>query len=165
MALHGARSVAGMDASIAAAPAPMAQAAPTAGRSKFAVAGPIACACAAAAAATYVRIADPLANGRGLIPCPLHTATGLWCPGCGLTRATIALMHGEIGTAFGYNLLFPFFFAAFALSWISWLRLSLGKRVAPWTARLPKSFPIATAAILLLFGVLRNLPGLQALAP
>ena len=29
--------------------------------------------------------------------CPLHAVTGLWCPLCGATRASYALVHGQLG--------------------------------------------------------------------
>jgi hypothetical protein len=51
-------------------------------------------------------------------PCPFHSITGIHCPGCGMTRACIAIARGEIGQALQYN---PFslglfiFAGAFAL--------------------------------------------------
>lgn len=36
-------------------------------------------------------------------PCPYLTLTGLACPGCGLTRATHFLLHGDVARAFAYN--------------------------------------------------------------
>src|SRR5437868_6629473 len=38
--------------------------------------------------------------------CLLYALTGLFCPGCGATRCTAALLHGDIDQAFAYNPLF-----------------------------------------------------------
>ena len=35
--------------------------------------------------------------------CPLHRATGLPCPGCGVTRGLMSLSHGEWSEALGAN--------------------------------------------------------------
>ena len=43
-------------------------------------------------------------------PCPFHAITGVPCPGCGSTRAALALARGDVFAAFGWNPL-----AAFAM--------------------------------------------------
>lgn len=41
-------------------------------------------------------------------PCPWFTATGLRCPGCGVTRAVHFIMRGDIWTALSHNPLVVF---------------------------------------------------------
>ena len=35
--------------------------------------------------------------------CPFKVATGLPCPGCGLTRSSVALLQGDLGTSLYYH--------------------------------------------------------------
>lgn len=42
-------------------------------------------------------------DSMGQRPCIFHTVTGLYCPGCGGTRAVLALLHGKIGQALYYH--------------------------------------------------------------
>jgi hypothetical protein len=60
----------------------------------------------------------PSPESMALFPCPFHTLTGIKCPGCGMTRACIALARGEVGEALRYNpfsLGLLFFVGVFAL--------------------------------------------------
>jgi hypothetical protein len=35
--------------------------------------------------------------------CPFKVATGLPCPGCGMTRSAVALLHGDFGASLYYH--------------------------------------------------------------
>lgn len=37
------------------------------------------------------------------VPCPVRTATGLLCPGCGVTRMCLALLRGDLAAAWTVN--------------------------------------------------------------
>ena len=43
------------------------------------------------------------------VPCIFRALTGWQCPGCGITRACLSLIKGEIRTSFSYN---PFLYIA-----------------------------------------------------
>lgn len=99
---------------------------------------------------------DP-AKARFFPVCPLLSLTGFACPGCGLTRGFHAVFHGDVLTALDYNALLPIFAAFLGYLLLSMLLvavrgrgLTLGKLNAPllWTV----------FGVLLVFGVLRNLP-------
>ncbi|GLH74950.1 hypothetical protein GETHLI_34520 [Geothrix limicola] len=55
---------------------------------------------------------DGLPSFGGLDICAFHAVTGLPCPGCGLTRAFVALAHGQVHEAWTLH---PFAFPLFAL--------------------------------------------------
>lgn len=42
----------------------------------------------------------PLPYDKLMVPCIFYSAFGLYCPGCGGTRAVSALLHGQILTSF-----------------------------------------------------------------
>ncbi len=48
-----------------------------------------------------------------VIPCPLRTVTGIPCPLCGMTTASLALARGDLGAAVSAN---PFVFLLVALT-------------------------------------------------
>ncbi len=98
---------------------------------------------------------DP--NTHRLPLCPLHELTGLWCPFCGSTRASYALLHGQLNTALHDNALFV---AALPLLVV------LGWRWRSSALRpLPRPVFWAGLAVVLAFGVIRNLPAGRWLAP
>ncbi len=129
------------------------------------LAAPAMCGCLLAGAATYLAAVDPAAPGTHLPACPLYELTGLWCPGCGLTRATHAVLRGNLGAAFGYNLFFPAFLGAIVVGWLVWMRAALGRPALRWVTRIPVWSGVALAVALVAFGVLRNLNGFGVLAP
>jgi hypothetical protein len=50
------------------------------------------------------------------IPCLFYKITGLYCPGCGNTRATLALLQLDFADTLRNNLLFPL--EIFYLLWV-----------------------------------------------
>ena len=113
----------------------------------------------AATGATALFATNP-AGSRLFPPCPFHSVTGLYCPGCGSTRAAHHLLHGRVATAFDFNALMvvslPFLLYAGVLG-----ALRLAGRTAhrpPLSQRLPGWAVWALLVVVLLFGVLRNLP-------
>jgi hypothetical protein len=49
------------------------------------------------------------------MPCPLLETTGIPCPGCGMSRACVALLKGDIEGSLHLHAAAPFLIAAIAL--------------------------------------------------
>jgi hypothetical protein len=52
-----------------------------------------------------------------VVLCPFRALTGHPCPGCGMTRAFCALMHGELWRAVKLNPFSPLLFLAALIAW------------------------------------------------
>ena len=128
---------------------------------------PVVCGCALAGAAVLVAAFDPAATGSRFPACQFKAVTGLWCPGCGLTRGFHELFNGHPVEALQHNLFIPLVLVAVVVGWWSWLRTSWGRsgfRAPRWMAR-PMAFALPVAIVA--YGVLRNIPAtpFSALAP
>ena len=108
--------------------------------------------CVAAGAGLYAALA---LLGIGL-SCPIRQVTGLQCPGCGNSRAALALLRFDFAASFQYN---PLFMAqAGYILWvyvISCIRYVRGKRPLyepplPW-------MDIVLLVVFLGWGILRNI--------
>lgn len=89
--------------------------------------------------------------------CPLLTITGFACPGCGMTRGLHALMHGDILTALDFNALLPLVLIFFGYIFVSLLMFAVrGRLLMPAESSL--KFLWIFLGLLIVFGVLRNLP-------
>lgn len=97
--------------------------------------------------------------------CFVYQLTGLHCPGCGATRAVSSLINGDWFSAFTYNWLFLPSVAvlAFLGGWV--LLAATGRVRSPWNNRSMETLMMGIGFALLAFGVLRNIPGLEFLAP
>lgn len=100
------------------------------------------------AAACVILLAVPpgSAHAKWLPRCMFHQLTGLYCPGCGATRALSAMLHGELKSSLHNNLLLFPLLALIAVLIVK-PEISLKRPVA-----------IAIVAVVLLFTILRNIP-------
>ena len=77
--------------------------------------------------------------------CPSAALLGVPCPGCGLTRATLALLHGDVHAAFRFHplvfVLSPLFIGLMASALFGYVRGPVQRAESrgwntPWLARL-----------------------------
>jgi len=121
----------------------------------------VALSCACAGATAFLFAVDP--SRHAVYPqCMFHNATGLYCAGCGATRALYALLHGRVLTALHDNVLFVALLPVFLYiagshllrAWRqdAWPPLRLNSKLLFWRGF---GFFLIIAA----FTVVRNLPG------
>jgi hypothetical protein len=98
------------------------------------------------------------------VPCLFRLFTGLLCPGCGASRAVIALTQGQLLAALQCNGALIALLPVFA-----WLGLCAAHRyVHTGSARLARrqeAVALTVCTILVVFGIVRNLPALWFLRP
>lgn len=110
--------------------------------------------CFVAAGLLYLKVWLP-ATRLG-IPCVFHGVTGLYCPGCGLTRALQACLQGDIEQAFRYNVLVPCLLPVYGAYLLA---VRTGHR------RTGRVLMAAMLVMTVAYGVLRNVPAFSRLAP
>ena len=89
-------------------------------------------------------------------PCPFHTVTGCYCPGCGSTRALHALARGDFGAAFRWNALLTVtlpFLAVLAAG--EFLLPAVGGR---WSLAIPARWLWLYFYVTVAFWIARNVP-------
>jgi len=103
-----------------------------------------------------VLVRSPLENTI-FPPCPLHATTGLWCPGCGATRASYLLLRGDVLGALHFNVLWVVFAPLALYQAVAFAGEAFGVR---WLRRIPFSRPVIIAILVSMAGffVVRNLP-------
>jgi Protein of unknown function (DUF2752) len=112
--------------------------------------------CIAAMGLVLLRVFDPATSGI-FPPCPVHYLTGWYCPGCGSLRAIHALLHGNLHRAWGMNPLTIALLPFIVYGLLSELLVGLRGRGLP-QPRLSSSAIYALGCVVVLFGVIRNLP-------
>lgn len=114
---------------------------------------------AAAAAGVLVVAYVPPITDRFVtdeVTCPVRIMTGWRCPFCGMTHATVSLLHGQVITAVQQNL----FVVVFLVGLVVLLLGSFGMARPRMLPRLPP--PVLRASVVLLctsfvaYSVLRN---------
>jgi hypothetical protein len=90
--------------------------------------------------------------------CPFALATGMACPGCGMTRAAGQLLRGDFGAAVAYHPLIPAIALLTTLGW-GWFVLRRTGRVHPMSDRTLNGVLIATAVALVAVWVIRLATG------
>ena len=110
-----------------------------------------------------LHVRDPHSPGSwGL--CPWLVLTGSYCPGCGGLRAVNDLGHGDLVGAASSNLLFVASIPLLVWFWVRWTRRAWAGAEHPaegpaWAREHSTVLIGAFTVLMLVFAVLRNLPG------
>lgn len=94
-------------------------------------------------------------NGPDL--CVFRALTGLPCPGCGLTRSWVHLMHGDVGGAFTYNVFGPLTLVAIVIAVAAGVWCLVAGPGALKLLRLRRALPVLVVVLglWLVYGVAR----------
>ncbi len=108
------------------------------------------------AATVMLSAFDPATSGV-FPPCPLRYLTGWYCPGCGSLRALHQFLHGNLRAAWALNPLTVVLLPFLAYGTASYALFEIRGRYLP-RLFLPAIWIRALCAIIILFGIVRNIP-------
>ena len=90
------------------------------------------------------------------IPCVFHEITGLYCPGCGVTRMLYSLLSGDMYAAFRYNMLLFVCLPIIVFLGINYIYAGF-KNKKPLCFKIPNFIWIISIVILLIWMIIRNI--------
>lgn len=99
----------------------------------------------------------------GLVLCPFRRITGVWCPGCGMTRAFAWMAHGDLHESLRYHPVAPLLLveAVFGAAFL-WYRHRALRQDPSWeplrrlrSATLLRGLIVGNALLVLLVWVIR----------
>ena len=96
------------------------------------------------------------------IPCLFYEITGYYCPGCGITRLLFSLLKLDFYQAFRYN---PLIFILIIITGIYWLVKFILKKFINISIAIPNYVYYILLIIVIIFGILRNIPMFDFLSP
>ena len=107
----------------------------------------------------YVRVFSPFLEQNHFLSCPIHTFTGLYCPGCGDTRALYCLARLDFIGMMDHNvILFPTLLVFGWWGLAEYTKLLFRRQIMWLPKRIPFGVLLGIFLFLLVYFVLRNIP-------
>lgn len=125
--------------------------------------GPALVALGAVAATALVHFRDPHVDGSYGF-CPFNALTGLYCPGCGATRAANDLTNLDVGAAISSNALAVGLAVTLVVAFVRWLPRRWNGGGARMIV-LSNPVGVIVVALMIVFAIVRNTPWGAWLAP
>jgi hypothetical protein len=117
---------------------------------------PTAVAASVATAFVYVAVRNPYENSL-TGPCALLHTTGLFCPGCGATRAAYEITQGDVLGALHMNAFFTLLVLPAAIVGLAWWIAALSGMKVP-QANFSQRAIWTVVGLMALFWIARNVP-------
>ncbi|HMS24596.1 MAG TPA: DUF2752 domain-containing protein [Acidimicrobiia bacterium] len=118
---------------------------------------PVLTAAAIATGCAYVGLNDP--ETKQIFPvCGFYAATGLYCPGCGMTRALHSVLNGNVLRAIQFNVVLVVALPILMYLYVWWMMWAFTGRELP-RLKMSKRITLVLIGLAVFFIVGRNFPG------